>query len=138
MILRVWGLETRCVYDGESVEPAALVFHPHVVLLDIGLPRMSGCEVARCLRSHAEFDATVLIAITGYGRDVDHARTRDAGCDHHLTKPVEPELLRAMVTRARRIPGPPPRRVAEAPDGRSSAASAPPAPSDGDGRSRLG
>jgi CheY-like chemotaxis protein len=75
---------------GPDHPPLAAALHkPHVILLDIGLPNMSGYEVARRLRSSPSTDKALLVAITGYGRDDDRRKSKEAGFDHHLTKPVD-------------------------------------------------
>jgi two-component system CheB/CheR fusion protein len=76
---------------------------PHVVVLDIGLPDLSGVEVARALRTDARSADTIIIAVTGWGQEEDRRRTRAVGVDHHLVKPVSPELL--METIALALPG---------------------------------
>ena len=68
-------------------------FGPHVVLLDIGLPEMDGYEVARRLRQHPQLKDVGLMAVTGYGQDSDRQRSKDAGFDHHMVKPVDPDYL---------------------------------------------
>jgi two-component system CheB/CheR fusion protein len=68
-----------------------------VVLLDIGLPGMDGYEVAKRLRTFPETREVLLIALTGYGREEDRARSKAAGFDHHLVKPVEPEALNVLI-----------------------------------------
>jgi signal transduction histidine kinase/ActR/RegA family two-component response regulator len=70
---------------------------PHVCLLDIGLPDMDGAELARRLRAQPETANALLVAVTGYGQDSDRARTRDAGFDHHLVKPIDLEKLHAIL-----------------------------------------
>ncbi len=87
------GHDVRKALDGGSALDAALSYHPDLVLLDLGLPVLSGIEVARELRSHPETARVCLVAITGWGAPEDRARTRDAGFNHHLTKPVDPEQL---------------------------------------------
>ena len=72
-------------------------FRPHVALCDIGLPGMSGYEVAERLREQADFARTPLIAISGYGQAEDLQRSHEAGFDLHLTKPVEPDTLAALL-----------------------------------------
>jgi CheY-like chemotaxis protein len=64
-----------------------------VVLLDIGLPQMDGYEVARRMRAEPALQGVVLVAMTGYGMETDRARSRDAGFDHHLVKPVDQKQL---------------------------------------------
>ena len=73
------------------------VFRPDVVLLDIGLPGMDGYEVARRLRAAARVGEVVLVALTGYGQEEDRRRSREAGFDRHLVKPVDPEELFRLV-----------------------------------------
>jgi len=99
MILRVSGYDVRCVHDGPSVLPAAKSYRPDVVVLDIGLPGLSGYDVARELREQPEFRRTPLVAVTGYGQEEDRRRSQEAGFDYHLTKPVDPEALQAFVAR---------------------------------------
>jgi CheY-like chemotaxis protein len=99
MILRISGYDVRCVYDGPSALEAARTYRPDVVVLDIGLPGMSGYDVARQLRQQPDFRRTPLVAVTGYGQDEDRRRSREAGFDHHLTKPVDPDALQAFVAR---------------------------------------
>jgi two-component system CheB/CheR fusion protein len=99
MILRVSGYDVQCVYDGPSVLQVAKVYRPDVVVLDIGLPGMSGYDVAKQLRRHAEFGRIPLVAVTGYGQEEDRRRTQEAGFDCHLTKPVDPDALQAFVAR---------------------------------------
>jgi signal transduction histidine kinase/DNA-binding response OmpR family regulator len=82
------GHVTRVAYDGPEAIKAASAFRPDVALIDIGLPVMDGFEVAKTLRTMLDPSAK-LIAVTGYGQTSDRARTRDAGFDHHLVKPVE-------------------------------------------------
>jgi CheY-like chemotaxis protein len=68
------------------------------VLLDIGLPGMTGYEVARRLREQPMFRDVVLIATTGYGQERDQQQSRDAGFDHHLVKPYDPDTLESILT----------------------------------------
>jgi CheY-like chemotaxis protein len=96
-LLELNGHEVQMAIDGESGLEVASSFHPHVVLCDIGLPRMNGYDVAVRLRQQPEFRATRLIALTGYGQEDDRARAREAGFDYHLTKPVEPEVLLKLI-----------------------------------------
>jgi CheY-like chemotaxis protein len=73
---------------------------PNVVLCDIGLPgEMSGYEVARAIRADASLRGVFAIALTGYGQEEDRRKTREAGFDAHLTKPVEPDELLALLGR---------------------------------------
>ena len=97
IILRRWGLDVRTAYDGETALSIAEEFRPAKVLLDIGLPRMDGWEVAKRLRASAHGERALLIAVTGYGSPADKQRSRDAGIDHHLVKPADPVELRRLL-----------------------------------------
>jgi CheY-like chemotaxis protein len=66
-------------------------------LLDIGLPEMDGYEVAKRMRASSQLQNTRIVAVTGYGQDEDRRRSRDAGFDQHLTKPVDPDVLQSFV-----------------------------------------
>jgi PAS domain S-box-containing protein len=96
-LLDVWGYEVRTVHDGEAALAAVAERPPRVVLLDIGLPGLDGWEVARRLRQRHADEPLTLVALTGYGQQRDHERSRDAGIDHHLVKPVEPANLRRLL-----------------------------------------
>jgi CheY-like chemotaxis protein len=97
VLLRMFGHDVITVYTGPDALAAAQTVAPDAVLLDVVLPKIDGYEVARRLR--AESAVLLLIAVTGYGRDEDRRRAREAGFDHHLVKPADPahilELLRA-------------------------------------------
>ena len=85
----------------DIISPAALraarEFEPEVVLLDIGLPRMDGYEVARRLRAQERGKRTRLVAVTGYGQEEDRRQSQEAGFDQHLVKPVAPETLQRLI-----------------------------------------
>ena len=84
------GYQTRTAYDGPSALEVAAAFDPDVALLDIGLPAMDGYELARRLRDRPTTTKPLrLIALTGYGRDSDRARAREAGFDAHMVKPID-------------------------------------------------
>jgi signal transduction histidine kinase/DNA-binding response OmpR family regulator len=93
MLLELGGHEIRLCYDGPSGLSEAESFLPEVVLLDIGLPGMDGLEVARSLRTRNLSPRPVLVALTGYGQAEDVRRSHEAGFDHHLVKPADPEAL---------------------------------------------
>lgn len=97
MLLEMWGHTVVYAYDGPSALETAQKWHPEAVFLDIGLPGMDGYQVAERLRSLPQGNATVLIAITGYGQDDDRRRSVRAGIDHHLVKPVAPDALRSLI-----------------------------------------
>jgi signal transduction histidine kinase len=96
-LLDLLGFEVEIAGSGGDGVAAARQFHPDVVLCDLGLPGMNGYEVASALRSDPETAQTRLIALTGYGGDEDRRRSREAGFDVHLTKPVDPALLRRLL-----------------------------------------
>ena len=96
-LLRLAGHQVECVYDGPRALEGAARSRPDVVVLDIGLPGMDGYEVARRLRTLPQFRSTALIALTGYGQDSDRESSRRAGFDHHLTKPVDPDVLERLI-----------------------------------------
>ena len=89
MLLRTTGNEIRTAYDGLEALEVASEFRPEVVLLDIGLPKIDGHEVAQRLRREAWGQGMCLIAITGWSEESDRARSRAAGFDHHLVKPLD-------------------------------------------------
>jgi PAS domain S-box-containing protein len=97
MLFELWGHEVVCVYDGRAALETAAKYRPDAVFLDIGLPGMDGYEIAERLRELPESQRTVLVAITGYGQEEDRRRSREAGIDHHLVKPVSPETLHKLL-----------------------------------------
>jgi signal transduction histidine kinase/CheY-like chemotaxis protein len=97
--LELSGHEVELAVSGMDGVQAARKFHPEVVLCDLGLPGMDGFEVAAELRRDPETASAKLIAVTGYGRDEDRRRSKEAGFDLHLTKPVDPAQLRALLQR---------------------------------------
>ncbi len=96
MLLEAWGHSVAVAHDGRSALERARAETPHIMLLDIGLPDMDGYALARHLRAASATANTVLIALTGYGKQEDRERSRDAGFDHHLVKPTNPVQLAAL------------------------------------------
>ena len=96
-LLELAGHEVELALTGSDGVAAARQFHPEVVLCDLGLPGMDGYEVAAELRRDPATASARLIAVTGYGRDEDRRRSKEAGFDLHLTKPVDPRQLRRLV-----------------------------------------
>ena len=97
-LLRLDGHETHAVHDGVEAVEATLKIQPDLILLDIGLPRLNGYEVARTIRERHEHNGCpVLVALTGWGQDNDHRRSKDAGFYAHLVKPVDEVALRALL-----------------------------------------
>ena len=97
MLLAAEGHETRTANDGLEALDVAPPFEPDAILIDIGMPKMSGYEVCRRIRKQAWSKNTVVIALTGWGQDEDKRRTREAGFDFHLIKPVLPEALEKLL-----------------------------------------
>ena len=89
MLLEATGHEVRMAHDGPTALEAALNFRPNVMLLDLGLPGLTGFEVAERVRQQPVFQNVVLVAMTGYGQEADRQRSLDAGFNHHLVKPVD-------------------------------------------------
>jgi CheY-like chemotaxis protein len=93
MLLELSGNRTEAAYDGLAAIEAAARFEPDVVLLDIGLPGLNGYEVALRMRNEPWGKRAKLVAVTGWGEAEDLERSRDAGFDAHLLKPVDHEAL---------------------------------------------
>jgi len=101
ILLQINGNRTRVVHDGEAALQAAASFRPDVILLDIGLPLLSGYEVARRIRAEDWGKRITLIALTGWGQDDDRRKSADAGIDHHLVKPVDAATILGLVGEAK-------------------------------------
>jgi CheY-like chemotaxis protein len=97
MMLSIMGHETRTAHDGESAVTTAESFLPEVVLLDIGLPKMNGYEVAQRIREKPWGVSMFLIAVTGWGQDEDRERSSEVGLNLHMVKPVEPSALEKLL-----------------------------------------
>jgi CheY-like chemotaxis protein/two-component sensor histidine kinase len=98
LLLRLAGHDVRTAHGGYAALTLASEFHPDFALLDIGMPDLNGYEVARQLRLTDGGKNVRLIALTGWGQDEDKRRAHDAGFDHHLTKPVDPRRLDALLS----------------------------------------
>ncbi len=92
-LLQAMDHDVRVAYDGSSAMKLMTNFVPDFALIDLGLPRINGIELARWLRGQAQFRNVILIAQTGWGREEDHKRAREAGFEHYLVKPIDPERL---------------------------------------------
>jgi CheY-like chemotaxis protein len=99
LLLQLWGYQTAVVYDGEQALATAKSFHPDAVLLDIGLPRMDGFELASQLRRLPGLTKTLLVAITSYGRESDIQRGKEVGIDLHFLKPVDPSEVQKVLSK---------------------------------------
>jgi CheY-like chemotaxis protein/anti-sigma regulatory factor (Ser/Thr protein kinase) len=100
LLLEFEGHEVRVCFTGAQALAAVDEFTPDVCVLDVGLPDMTGLELARRLRARADLRDALFIALTGYGQPHDRAASAEAGFDHHLVKPVEPVALNALLASA--------------------------------------
>jgi signal transduction histidine kinase len=98
-LLGLSGHQTFTAYDGREALAAARLHRPDAVLLDIAMPGMDGYELARRLRQEAGLADVLLVALTGFGQDEDRRRSREANIDHHLVKPVDPDVLQRLLAR---------------------------------------
>jgi PAS domain S-box-containing protein len=102
MLLQIEGHEVHVVHDGRAAVSAFTDFNPEVALLDIGMPELSGYEVARRVRENVHGQTVTLIALTGWGQERDKEQALAAGFNHHFTKPVEParisKILRSLTS----------------------------------------
>jgi two-component system CheB/CheR fusion protein len=99
-LLELEGHVVDLAYDGRQGLARARESHPDVVICDIGLPEMSGLDVARAMRAEPELAPLTLVALTGYAQPEDVARAKDAGFDKHLAKPLEIDVLRDVIAAA--------------------------------------
>jgi CheY-like chemotaxis protein len=99
-LLTIHGYVVRCAHDGESALRLAEAMTPDVVVLDIGLPDMTGYELARSLRETSACAQSLLIALSGYGQEEHIRRATEAGVDHYLVKPADPSALLDLITTA--------------------------------------
>jgi PAS domain S-box-containing protein len=93
MLLKMSGHETQMAHDGQKAIEVAETFRPEVVLLDIGLPKINGYEACRQIREQAWGRDMTLVAVTGWGQESDRKKSREAGFDHHMVKPVDFDSL---------------------------------------------
>jgi CheY-like chemotaxis protein len=106
LLLELWGYKPTLVYDGKKAMEIAPTLCPDVVFLDIGLPGISGYEIARQLRQSPATASALIVAITGYGRAEDIRCCKEAGIDLHILKPAGPEELKTLLeTRGRYLLG---------------------------------
>jgi CheY-like chemotaxis protein len=104
MLLESMGHQVRIAHDGPRALEIAREFLPEVGLIDIGLPGMTGYEVARRLRDQPQLANMLLIAQTGWGRDEDRERAREAGFDHHMAKPIDHQSLFRLISGLQKDP----------------------------------
>ena len=97
MLLTAMGNKVQTAHDGEVAVAAAGEFRPHVVLCDIGLPKLNGYEACRRMKEQAREEKMILIAVTGWGQDDDRRKSAAAGFDHHMVKPVDSQALMKLL-----------------------------------------
>ena len=99
-LLRLLGHDVRMAHDGTSALPLAREFQPEIALVDLGMPGLNGYELARSIRGDTFLAGILLVAQTGWGQPEDRRRSKEAGFDEHLVKPLRPEdLQRILETR---------------------------------------
>jgi signal transduction histidine kinase/CheY-like chemotaxis protein len=99
-LLNAMGHDVQAIHDGAAAMGAARALRPQVVLLDINLPGKRGYDIAREIRAEPALAGTLLIAVTGYGQERDKHHAKQAGFDHHLTKPVDENVLERLINEA--------------------------------------
>jgi DNA-binding response OmpR family regulator len=97
LLVRMWGHDVRVAYDGSGLPEMAAGYRPDAILLDIGLPRVDGYCLARLIRQQPELQGILLVAVTGYADEEHRALSQEAGFDHYLVKPVDPDELRNLL-----------------------------------------
>ena len=96
MLLRLTGNEVRIANDGQEAVELVGTFQPDIAFLDIGMPKLNGYEAARRIRESQGKDL-LLIAVSGWGQEDDRRRSKDAGFDHHLVKPIDFDALETLL-----------------------------------------
>jgi CheY-like chemotaxis protein len=99
LVLRQMGHDVRVSYDGREALEVARGLRPDIVFLDLVMPGMDGYEVARQMRSDPQLQRALIVAVTGFGGDEDRERSRSAGIDHHLLKPIDLEFVKSLLGR---------------------------------------
>src|SRR6516164_2779751 len=97
LLVRMWGHDVRVAYDGAGILETAAAYRPDAILLDIGLPRVDGYCLARQIRQQPDLQGILLVAVTGYADEEHRALSQEAGFDHYLVKPVEPDELQNLL-----------------------------------------
>lgn len=102
MLLELFGHEVHVAHDGLDAVDAAERWRPELVFMDVGMPRLSGYEATRRIRAQPGGDRIVIAALTGWGQERDRRESREAGCDLHLVKPVDPSDLEQLLESVKR------------------------------------
>jgi CheY-like chemotaxis protein len=97
LVLKEMNLDVRTVYDGATALRVCESFRPHLVLLDIGMPKMSGYDVARAIRMLKFCGNPTIAAVSGWGQESDKTRARESGFDRHFTKPLSETDLQVLL-----------------------------------------
>jgi CheY-like chemotaxis protein len=105
LLLQLAGGEVHTAYDGQEAVEAAARLRPDVILLDIGMPRLNGYDAARTIREQPWGKGVVLVALTGWGQEEDRRKSKEAGFDGHLVKPVDPQALEKLLAGLRATAG---------------------------------
>ena len=105
MALTIEGHEVMVAHDGQAAIEIAAAFRPEAIILDIGLPRMSGYEVGVAIRQLSGLHDVVIVGVTGYGQSADYEQSQRAGFNAHLVKPVDTETLLDALATGRRQTG---------------------------------
>jgi CheY-like chemotaxis protein len=96
-LLELWGCKSTVVYNGQRAIEAAATLNPDIVILDIGLPDMSGWDVSHRLRQSPTTASALMVAVTGYGQPDDIKRSKEVGIDLHFLKPADPEDIKRVL-----------------------------------------
>jgi len=96
-LLEALGYDAHVVYDGETAVSSAAALRPDAIVMDIGLPVMTGYEAAIQIRAQNPGSRLTIVALTGWGQNADRQRSADAGIDHHLVKPLDLEALQRIL-----------------------------------------
>jgi DNA-binding response OmpR family regulator len=102
MMLRLMRNQVETAYDGLAAIEAAEKFRPDVILMDVGMPKLSGLEAAKRIRERDWGQNPIIIALTGWGQEDHRIRSWEAGCDGHLVKPVEANELGRYLSELKR------------------------------------
>lgn len=97
MLFKCLGNQVRTAFDGRAAVAEAKAFIPDIVLLDIGMPGMNGYDVARAIRAEPLLKKAVLVAQTGWGQEEDRRKSREAGFDGHLVKPIDFKAMQTLI-----------------------------------------
>jgi CheY-like chemotaxis protein len=100
-MLQLLGSEVSVAHDGLQAIEEVRRFRPDMVLMDVGMPRMNGYDATRQLKAMAEGQSPVVVALTGWGQDTDREKSKAAGCDAHLVKPVSLAALQRLFAEVR-------------------------------------